>query len=405
MISVHEARNIILENTKEIEDETVHISSCLNRILSENVFSEVNIPPFNNSAMDGYAVLTANLKGSHSTMGAELMITGNLPAGYTSDYVVHGGTAVRIMTGAPVPKGADAVVPIEFTETIGNKVRILREAVLWENIRFAGEDVKKGDLVIPKGKKLQPADIGMLAAIGKSYVKVTRMPRVSILATGDELVGMEEKLPPGKIRDINSHSLYAQLVKHGCLPVPLGIARDSKAAIREKLEAGNDSHMLIISGGVSAGDYDLVKEVLLKMGMIEKFWKVAIKPGKPVLFGLMGNTLVFGLPGNPGAAMVGFEQFVLPAIYKLHGVKKAPLCQLRAIFEGNIKSKPGFTQFLPGKTLIEHGRIYVKISGAQGSGIFSSLAASDCSIVIPETSGDIKTGDEVTIQIINEIGE
>lgn len=402
MINVHEARRIILENTKELGAETVHISSGVSRVLSENVYSEVNIPPFTNSAMDGYAVITSDLKGSFHK---ELTIAGKIPAGLYSDFVVQEGTAVKIMTGAPVPKGADAVVPVEFTETYGNKVRILKEPEPLENIRLAGEDVRIEDKVIQRGKKLRPADIGMLAALGKSYIKVTKTPRVSILATGDELVCLEEALFPGKIRDINSYSLCAQVLMHGCMPVSLGIARDNKASIKEKLELGKDSDILIISGGVSVGDYDLVKEVLLEMGMVEKFWRVAIKPGKPVVFGLMGSTLVFGLPGNPWSAMTGFEQFILPAIYKLRGITRAPWLELRVIFEGKLKGKEGFTQFIPGKTFIENGKLRVKASGSQGTGIFSPMVASDCTIIIPSDSSGLATGDEVEIQIKCEIGE
>lgn len=405
MVGVEEARNIILKNTNELNYEIIEISSALNRVLSEDIYAAENIPPFNNSAMDGYAVVSSMLKGSSYKHPSTLRIIGNLPAGYTSENIINEDMAMKIMTGAPVPEGADAVVPIEFTKVEGNVVKISKEAIKWENIRFAGEDVKKGQLVISRGKVIRPAEIGMLAALNIDSVKVAKTPKISILATGDEIVNLGEELLPGKIRNINSYSLYAQVLKHGCNPMDLGIARDSREEIREKLEMGKDSDILIISGGVSVGDYDHVKNVLNEMGMEEKFWRIAIKPGKPVLFGVMGNTLVFGLPGNPVSSMVAFEQFVLPAIYRMQGRKKKTWNEVNAILEGNIEKKSGLMYFLRGKTVLKNGRIYVKPTDSQSSGAFSSMVLADCLIVIPKGVKEVKSGDEVLIQITDEIGE
>jgi molybdopterin molybdotransferase len=245
----------------------------------------------------------------------------------------------------------------------------------------------------------------MLAALNINCVSVAKLPKISILTTGDELADVGEELLPGKIRNINSYSLYALALRHGCIPVNLGVARDTKNDLRDKLLSGIKSDMLIISGGVSSGDYDYVRTVLADMGLREIFWKVSVKPGKPVLFGIIGSTLVFGLPGNPVSSMVAFEQFVLPAIYKMKGIRKKPWNELKAVFEGSINKSVGITNFVRGRTFLKDGRIHVKQTGPQSSGMFSSMVLANCLVVIPEDVAEVKNGDEVTIQINDEIGE
>jgi molybdopterin molybdotransferase len=405
MIKVDEARSVILENTRTLQSETIDILSSLNRITAEDIYSAQVIPPFNNSAMDGYAVISSELQGASKESPIILRVSGSIAAGHNSKIMVEDGTALKIMTGAPLPQGADAVVPIEYTEVNRNLVKIYKQAANWENIRFAGEDVKMGQLVIPNGKKLRPAEIGMLAALNIMNISVRKIPKVSILATGDELVDLGEELTPGKIRNINGYSLYAEALKYSCEPVSLGIAGDNMSELKDKLELGRQSDILVISGGVSVGDFDYAKKVLVEMGMEEKFWRVAVKPGKPVLFGLLGNTLVFGLPGNPVSSVVAFEQFVLPAIYKMQGRKRKPWTELNAILHGSIKKDAGLTHFIRGKTFLTDGRIHVKTTGSQSSGVFSSMVAADCLIIVPENVTEIKNGEEVLIQITDEIGE
>jgi molybdopterin molybdotransferase len=355
--------------------------------------------------MDGYAVVCSALKGASKEKPSYLCVKGNLPAGYTLNAAVNGDSAIRIMTGAPVPKDADAVVPIEFTEADSGNVRIFKEPSKWDNIRFAGEDVKNGQLILKSGTKIRPAEIGMLAALNIKNVSVTRKLTISILATGDELAQMEEELLPGRIRNINSYSLYAEVSRHGCNPIDLGAARDTKEELLEKLKKGKEGHILIIAGGVSVGDYDYVKAALKELGMREVFWKIAMKPGKPVLFGLLENTLVFGLPGNPVSALVTFRQFVLPAIYKMQGRLRKPWTELKAVLEGNIRKDKGLTHFLRGKTMIKDGKLYVKTTGSQSSGVFSSMVMSDCLIIVPEDVTEIKNEEEIMIQITDELGE
>lgn len=404
MIKVEEARRIILESTKNLESESIDIIHSLYRILAEDVYSDSNIPPFDNSAMDGFAVICKSTKGASKDNPVIIKVVESIGAGHTSDTSVTNTTIIKVMTGAVIPKGADAVIPIEFTEIDGNEVKLFKEALPWDNIRFAGEDVKINQLVISKGIKIRPAEIGMFSALGKKTITVSRKPKISILATGDELITSEQELLPGSIRDVNSFSLYAEAIKYGCEPINLGIARDCEAVIEEKLKGCKESDILIISGGVSLGDYDYVKKVLLQMGMEEKFWKVAMKPGKPVLFGVLNNTLVFGLPGNPVSSMVAFEEFVLPAIFKLQNRNKSPWTEIKGIFEGSLKKDKGLMHFIRGKIFIKDGKIHVKSTGSQKSGLFSSMVLADCFIILPEDDTKVENGEEVLLQITDEIG-
>lgn len=405
MISVAEARNIVLEHTSILEKELIDITEALSRVSAEDIFSDTNIPPFDNSAMDGYAVASAALKGASNDNPALLTLEGELPAGYTTQKAVEGNKTIKIMTGAPIPDGADAVVPLEFTCQEGLKVKIFREAKKWDNIRFAGEDVRKGQLVIPARTTLGPSEIGVLAALNINNVNVIKLPEVSILSTGDELVGPAGELLPGKIRDINSYTLYAQVLKHGGQPRRLGIVKDTKEAIKARLKEAETCNIIIISGGVSVGQYDYVKDALGDLGMEEKFWKVAMKPGKPVLFGVVGQKLVFGLPGNPVSAMIAFDQFILPAIYKMQGKGEKPWRIIRAVTEEDLDKKTGFFHFIRGKTVLRDGIVHVKPVEQQSSGAISSMVSANCLIMMPENISQIRKGDKVSVQIIGNLGD
>ncbi|WP_238883781.1 gephyrin-like molybdotransferase Glp [Clostridium sp. YIM B02551] len=405
MIKVEEAINTILSSTSTLKTEVVDIMEALNRVLGEDIYSKENIPPFNNSAMDGYAVISSCFDSFDEESGVLLNIEGNIPAGYELKVSPCKETAIRIMTGAKVPEGYDTVIPIEHTKSNNNKVMILKKARRWENVRFQGEDIKEGDLVLKKGELINPTKIGMLAALNIKYVKVAVKPKVAILATGDELINLGEELLPGKIRNINSYSLQSMLIDAGCNVEDLGIAKDNRYEITNKLKRAKECDILIISGGVSVGDYDYTKITLKEMGAEEKFWKIAVKPGKPVLFSLLVNTLVFGLPGNPASTVVAFQEFVLPSIYKLQGRINKQLNMVTAVLEESIKKKPGKVHFLSGKCFLKEGRLYVKAMKKQSSGSFSSIINSNCFIVVPEEVTEIKKGEEVLIQITNEIGE
>lgn len=402
MLRIEEAKEIVLNSVVKVDSEVVDITSSLNRILACDIYSDIDLPVFDNSAMDGYAVISSELKGASSEQPVCLEIVGEIPAGYTYCGRLKNGSAIKIMTGAPIPEGADAVVPIEYTKAEGKLVKVFRGVKEKENIRYKGEDVTRGKVVIAKGKKLSPVDIGMLAAQNLHTVSVAKAPSVSILATGDEIIDIGEELSPGKIRDINSYSLYASVIKYGGIPVRLGIAKDNKDAICKSIEKGLNSDILLISGGVSVGDYDFVKEVLIEKGVNIKFWKVAIKPGKPTLFGVKGNTLVFGLPGNPISTLVTFREFVLPAMFKMQGRIDNPVVERYAVLESDISVKSGQRHYIMGRICYRDGTYFTKPVGIQSSGALNSMLQSNCLIVVPEDTAQIKSGERVLVQLLDE---
>jgi len=402
MISVRQAREIILKNIFPVkENELIKIESALGRVCVSDLKSKENIPPFNNSAMDGFAVRAEDVKGSRGENPKILEVVGSLAAGYTTGKTIRPGEAIRIMTGAPLPKGADSVVMVEDTELVHSKknemVEILKAVKKGENVRYAGEDVEKGEVVIKKGSILKSGHIGMLASLGFGRVKVFRKPKVAILATGDELVQIKQKLTPGKIRNSNSYSLYAQVLKAGALPILLGIARDNKKAIEDKIRQGLSADVLIVCGGVSVGDYDFVKDVLKGMGTQMKFWRVAMKPGKPLVFGLMRKVPVFGLPGNPVSGMVSFEQFARPALLKMSGAGDIFRFRLPATAGDDFEKKKGLRYFLRVVLKNKEGRLYAFLTGPQGSGILKSMVLANGIMELPEDMEVIRAGETAEV--------
>ncbi|MEK6589675.1 MAG: gephyrin-like molybdotransferase Glp [Nitrospinota bacterium] len=317
MISVDEALKIIVNKGKVIDRvDLVGLDSAHERILAEDIYSDIDIPPFNKSSMDGYAVISDDLMN----IPVDLKVIEEIPAGYFPKKTVKKGTAAKVMTGAPIPEGADAVVMVENTEVLEKgMVRILSTVKKGDNISKKGEDVKKGDKVLTRGAVLRYQEISMLAATGNPRVKVLSQPKVSILATGTELVEPDRVPLPGQIRNSNSYSLFTQCQSSGIIPEYLGIAVDDEHDLRKKIKRGLDSDIFLISGGVSMGDYDFVPLTLKESGVKIEFEKVAIKPGKPFLFGTKGKTLIFGLPGNPVSTLIIFEVFVRPVLKKMSG--------------------------------------------------------------------------------------
>jgi len=299
MIRVPEALDIILSRVPVLGSERVMINQALGRVLAEEIVSDATIPPLDNSAMDGYAVRCGDI----AELPARLRVIGDLPAGSRSAVPVGSGEALRIMTGAPVPDGADVVIRQEITRRDGDFVEILEDEPA-ANIRFAGEDIKAGSRVMTAGICLRPAHIGVLASIKRSCISVCQRPRVAILSTGDELVDVDGNLGDGRIVSSNSYSLAALVQENGGTPIMLGIAQDTPEDLRACFEHGLHADIIISSGGVSVGDYDFVKDVLRDMGAEMSFWKVAMRPGRPLAFGTIGNTPAFGLPGNPVSAMI-----------------------------------------------------------------------------------------------------
>lgn len=402
MIEVEEALRIILDHIKILDPEEVDILDCLDRILAEEIYSEVDIPLFRSSAMDGYAVVAADTVGALAGNPVYLEVIDDIPAGSLPKRPLSSGQAARIMTGAPLPAGADGVVMVEYTERDDGQVKLFREVSPLENIREAGEDVAEGDLVLFEGTIIRPAEVGMLASLGKRSVSCLRKPRVAILSTGDEVVDIDQELSPGKIRNSNGYSLYAQVVRYGGIPVPLGIAPDDEGKIKRYIEQGLSlSDMLVISGGVSVGDYDLVKGVMADLGAEMKFWKVAMKPGKPLAFGLIKGKPVFGLPGYPVSVLVVFEQFVRPAMRKMAGRKWLKKPEIEAELCEDIKKKPDRRNYFRGIVDKKDGQYYARTTGPQGSGMLSSMVKANALLIIPEGVNHLKAGEKVKAQMLD----
>ena len=406
-VKIAEAQKIILENISPVGTEQVPILKSLGRTIAKNIYSKDNIPPFDNSAMDGFALRSVDTNSATNTNPVTLKIIEDLPAGYLPHRKIKKGEAIRIMTGAIIPKGANCVVMVEETqetEQIEQKtesVKIFRAVKSGENIRRRGEDVKKGELIIKEGTLLRPQELGMLAALGVARVTVFHRPRVAILSTGDELVDVRKTLTPGKIRNSNTYALYGQLLRSGAIPVNLGMAKDRPREISEKIKRGLKADMLIVSAGVSVGYYDVVKEVLKDLGVKIKLWRVAMRPGKPLAFGMIKRVPVFGLPGNPVSSMVTFEQFVRPAIAKMSGRGNFTRLEVNAVIKREIKKKKGFRYFLRGKLEQKNGRFSVTPATYQGSGILSSMVLANCLIVIPEGVTEVKKGQIVKVQLLS----
>jgi len=416
MISVDEALERILSYVSVLEPEEKPIVEALSQVLAEDVIAPFNIPPLDNSAMDGYALQAASTVGASPSGPVELRVVGELAAGYVFEGEVTPGTAVRIMTGAPVPRGADAVVPFEETEEAAHKapvtarridegVRILREARPGGNIRRAGEDIREGQQVLAKGVVLRPAEIGVLASVGRITAKVIRRPVVAVLSTGDELVEVGQPLPPGRIYDSNAYSLAALIQRYGGIPQVLGIAFDTVEALVDKIHQGLDADMLLTSAGVSRGDYDMVKDVLAREGEID-FWTAAMKPGKPLAFGFFrsGQRRIphIGLPGNPVSSMVSFELFARPAILKMMGKTHWQKPTIRAIAKERIVNRGDPRRYFARCVVTEEGgRYYASLTGPQGSGILSSMTAANALTVIPEDVDVVEPGEEITVMMLD----
>jgi len=402
MISVEEALKTILTGCRPLGLEKVDILGASGRVIGEDVFSPRDIPSAPNSAMDGYAVRAGDTKGVHALKPVELKVVETIAAGTIPRKTISEGQAARIMTGAVIPEGADAVVRREDTEDKGKTVLINIAAPKGLDIRFAGEDVQKGEGVILAGSVLCPGHVGMLAALGKAFVSVHQRPRVAILSTGDELVDLETDPPPGKIVNSNSYSLAAQVQDCGGIPIMLGIGRDNKAELVEKFKVACRADVILSSGGVSVGDYDFVKDVMGDIGNAMHFWQVAMRPGKPLAFGSIDGVPLFGLPGNPVSVMVSFEQFVRPYLLKMQGHTQIFRQTFKAVSGQNIEKGTGVKNFLRASVRKENDRYIARITGEQGSGILKSMVVANAFIVLPENVSSVKKGDEVVLQMLDE---
>ncbi|MCD6187259.1 MAG: molybdopterin molybdotransferase MoeA [Desulfuromusa sp.] len=368
-ISFYQARQQILDTVPTLAIETVPLLDAAGRAIAEDIVASQSLPAFNNSAMDGYAVHVEDC-----IPGTVLPVVGYLPAGETASSPVKLGTVVRVMTGAPIPAGADAVIPFEDCKEEEDQITILRLVKKGDHIRWAGEDIRPGDQIISAGTLLRPAEISLLASLRLATVSVRRRARVAILATGDELQEMDEPHFSGGIVNSNSPSLAAAVREIGATPITLGIARDNLPDLREKIKQGLQADVLVTSAGVSAGDRDLVREVLEEFGMREIFWKIKIKPGHPTAFGMHDNTPVFSLPGNPVSTLLTFEEFVRPALLKMMGHHSVLRTLYRATLSEPLKKKPGRLQILRVALQInQDGELIVSSAGDQNTGILRTL--------------------------------
>lgn len=402
MTPVDQALSLIIEKASLMPEESISLIESTGRILSENIVADINIPAFDNSAMDGYAVRYEETSGASRENPSTFTITGEIQAGKEKMPPGPGpGEAVRIMTGAPVPEGADAVVPVEDTAEEENRLSVFKKLKLHENVRFAGEDISTGDTVLEPGRRISSADIGLLASLNRKKISVYRKPTVAIIATGDEIVEPGDEIRKGQIRNSNAYTLYSEAQKYAATPEYLGIARDSKAETRELFKKALSYDVIITTGGVSMGKYDFVKEVMADLGVEILIEKIRMKPGKPVVFGIQGKTLFFGLPGNPVSTMIAFLQFVRPALLKKSGSTHLEKPELLATLKETIKKKPGRRHYVRGFFSIESGRLLVTSTGPQGSGILRSMSDANCLIVVPEEVERLEEGQEVMIQLIN----
>jgi len=396
MLKFGQALKIVLGDTKPMGRELVALSYARERVLAEDMTAKNNIPYTDNSAMDGYAINTDDLK----SIPRDLKVVGVVACGKSVKARLRPGQAMTIMTGAPVPDGCNSVIPVEDTEVVASGiVRIRRKVEPGKNIRYSGEDVRKGEVVLKRGTVVGPAELGMLASVGKVRVKVFQKPLVAILITGNEIIEPGERLRPGKVRDINTFSLCGLVEKFGGLPLPLGIAPDDKVELVKKMKKGFNSDIMIISGGVSMGRFDLVREALTSMGYREGFWKVAMRPGMPISFGHIGRMPVFGLPGNPVSSMVSFLEFVRPLIMKLTD-RPVDLPEISALLKTPIVKKDNKRHFLRVKLDYRNQKYFASLTGPQGSGILKSMIKCDGIAVIPENAKSLKVGDTVTVQLV-----
>lgn len=400
MIELEEALEIILSQVKLVSSEKIDILSSLSRTLAEDVYADFDIPGFDRAAMDGYAVLSKDTNSASKKKPVVLEVIDNVPAGYSTEKVVKNGRAVRIMTGAPMPKGADAVVMVEDTEKKEEKVKVFRKVVCQGNVSFAGEDVKRGELILSQGSLIRPAEVAMLASLGKENILVRTKPRVAIISTGDELVEVGRTLQKGEIYDSNSYALFSQVLSSGGEPHRLGIARDKRENLLARIEEGLSYQLLLLSGGVSVGDYDLVTDALKKAGVKMLFWKVAVKPGKPTFFGVRKGRLVFGLPGYPVSSMVNFENLVRPAIFSMLGRDDWQRIRVKAILEKAVSSRGRRKKIIRAK-LVKEGDKYLAVPAtSQQSGVLKSMVWADGFLILPKEVERIEKGEEVFLELL-----
>ena len=390
MVSFEEALAIVLAEAPALPGEEVALEDALSRVLAEDVLSDTDLPPFDRAAMDGYALRADDVAGAP----VALDVIGEVRAGQWPDLAVGPGQAARIMTGAPVPPGADAVQQVERTQPLDEfRVTILAPVAPGANVAPRASEVRKGDVVLARGRVVDPAAIAVLAAAGKARARVSRRPVVAILVTGDEIVDVAAVPGPGQVRNSNGPSVAAQARLAGADVRLLGVAPDRQEALEAALRPGLAADALVVSGGVSAGDYDLVEPALLDLGARFLFTKVAIKPGAPLVFGRLGETLVFGLPGNPVSAQVTFDLFVRPALLKMQGARVLERPRVSVELREGVRNRSGRKSHLPARVCFEGGRLVARPVRSMGSGDLAAHARANALVVIEADRPQAKSGE------------
>ena len=416
MLSVEEARDRILAMFQPLTAEDVDLLDALGQVLAEDIVSDIKIPPLANSAMDGYAVQHADIVTAGPETPVTLSVDGYIAAGQLPDRPVTKGNAIRIMTGAPIPPGANTVIPFEDTSEYElknaglnpvdlDKVDIKLESPVGSNVRPAGQDIQIGEKVLSKGVVLRPGEIGVIASLGRNKVRVIRRPSIAVLATGDELIEPGNPSVEGRIYDSNSYGVCASVVKYGGRPTFLGIAQDNLVSMNSKIEEGFNADMILTSAGVSKGDYDIVKDVLISRGEID-FWSVRMRPAKPLAFGVLfsddGKKIPhIGLPGNPVSALVAFEELVRPAILKMMGYKELDKPTVKAVLEDDIVNNDGRRVYARAIITNRNGKYYASLTGNQGSNVLTSMVRANGLAICPEDVACMKAGQEVEVQMLD----
>ena len=399
MLSVEEALAQLLAAIEALAVEDVPLAECLDRVLAADALADIDLPPFTNSAMDGYAVRAADTTGAGVDTPRRLPVRGEIAAGGAGLDPLPVGAAMRIMTGAPLPPGADAVIPVEQSRAEEGMVALLAAVPVGASVRHAGEDVRLGQRVLAAGTVIGPGEVGLLASLGYAQVGVHRRPRVAILSTGDELVAIEAKPGPGQIRNSNASMLAAHVRRAGGIPVGLGVARDTRESVHAALDAGRGCDLYISSGGVSVGVYDVVKAVLEERGGVQ-FWRVNMRPGKPVAFGRIDGTPFLGLPGNPVSAFVTFELFARPVLRRMAGHRLLGRQLVPVIVDDAIGGFHDRRHYVRALVRWEEDGWHAVTTGAQGSHLLTSTLGANALIVIPEGSLGPEAGERANALLL-----
>ncbi len=408
MLSVAEAQRAILATIKPLDTEPIDLLATLGRVLAKDVVSDIDLPPFDNSSMDGYALHAQDISAATSDRPTRLPVVADIPAGHPSPIELAPGTAARITTGAMLPRGADAVVPVEDTDDgargsnpLPAEVGVHRAVEPGAFVRYAGDDVKHGERVLTAGTLIRPAEVALLAAVGQAKVRVYRQPRVALLATGDELVEPDQVPGPGQIRNVNAYGTAALVLHYGGVPLPLGIAADRLEAVAAKLddaiEQGAD--LIVASAGVSVGAYDLVKDAVAAHGAID-LWRVRMRPGKPLAFGNYRGVPFFGLPGNPVSALLTFEQFVRPVLRVMAGYAQWHKPTIEVVVQEAIDSDGRETYARAWVERVD-GQWQARLSGGQGSNVLSSLVRANALVIVPDGVRRLEAGSPARAQMLD----